>query len=139
MANLIQRITLKRQDLILSMKIQKMISPAEDADKYKRGGVEYIRPIGWMRFAIKLDKYGPDFALNIFKLAFKEMHTFYSTLLQCFTFFTEAPTKTTLRVQRKMMMMMRRRRRSHSLITKAFRRPTRRKLTSGVTRLWTMW
>ena len=46
------------------MKIQKMISPAEDADKYKRGGVEYIRPIGWMRFAIKLDKYVPDFAFK---------------------------------------------------------------------------
>ena len=35
---------------------------AGDAVKYKRGGVEYIRPIGWMRHAIKLDKYGPDFA-----------------------------------------------------------------------------
>ena len=34
--------------------------------KYKRGGVEYIRRIGWMRFAIKLDRVGhPNFASSI--------------------------------------------------------------------------
>ena len=33
-----------------------------DPGKYKRGGVQYMRPIGWKRHAIKLDRYGADFA-----------------------------------------------------------------------------
>ena len=35
---------------------------AGDTLKYMRGGVQYMRPIGWKRLALKLDKYGSDLA-----------------------------------------------------------------------------